>query len=95
MSVFAVVVDSIVENVIVAESKEIAEEVTGKLCIECSDSSPAQISGTWDGTRFIPVKPYPSWILNEEFEWQAPVSKPEDNKQYDWDESTQSWLLSN
>jgi len=33
MGNFAVIVNSIVENIIVAENKTIAEEVTGKTCV--------------------------------------------------------------
>lgn len=45
---------------------------------------------------FIPPKPYPSWILNEETcNWQAPVTYPNDGNLYNWDETTQSWVLDN
>jgi hypothetical protein len=92
MANFAIVEDGIVKNIIVAESLEVAQEVTGKLCIECSDSFPAQIGGTWDGQRFIPAKPYDSWVLNQEFQWEAPVPEPTDGKPYEWNESTKSWV---
>jgi hypothetical protein len=38
-------------NTIVADSKEIAEEVTGKLCIELPDGF--GIGNTWDGEKFV------------------------------------------
>jgi hypothetical protein len=44
---------------------------------------------------FIPPKPvgFDSWTLNEEScTWQPPVSKPTDDKFYNWDETTQSWI---
>ena len=45
---------------------------------------------------FIPPKPYPSWVLNEVFfNWMPPVPKPADNKNYIWDEESQSWLEEN
>lgn len=40
---------------------------------------------------FIPEKPFESWILNEELEWQAPVPVPDNTKPYGWNEETQSW----
>jgi hypothetical protein len=44
---------------------------------------------------FIPPKPYASWSLDEETcLWNAPVAKPEDNKNYFWDEETLSWTES-
>lgn len=42
---------------------------------------------------FIPPKPYPSWILNEETcRWDAPVAKPDNENPYIWDEETLSWI---
>lgn len=56
-----------------------------------------EIGGTYDGTKFWKVQPYPSWVKNEELnEWEAPVSKPEfdseNPKYYEWDEYTISWI---
>jgi len=42
---------------------------------------------------FVPPKPFDSFILNEEkYHWEAPVPKPNDGKQYRWDEETISWI---
>lgn len=38
---------------------------------------------------FIPPQPYPSWTLDAEGNWQAPVAKPEGA--YVWDEDAQQW----
>ena len=40
---------------------------------------------------FISPQPYPSWSLDENYDWQAPTPKPEDDKEYTWNEDTQSW----
>jgi hypothetical protein len=41
---------------------------------------------------FIPPKPYPSWILNEEIcLWEPPKPYPSDGKDYIWNESTADW----
>jgi hypothetical protein len=48
----------------------------------------------YDNSRnaFIDVKPYPSWILNEDTcQWNAPIEYPSDGKMYMWDETNQSW----
>jgi len=58
----------------------------------------ASIGGTYDSTKdaFIPIKPYPSWILNETTcQWENPTgvedpSTPPDNLYY-WDEDSLSW----
>ena len=42
---------------------------------------------------YIP-QPYPSWTLNEDTcYWEAPVAKPNDNQNYDWNEENQTWDL--
>jgi hypothetical protein len=42
---------------------------------------------------FYPVKPYESWVKDESvFDWKAPVDKPQDGKNYRWDEPTVSWI---
>ena len=65
---------------------------------------------TYDETRdaFIPPKPYPSWLLDEDTcRWKPPTPEPEDSvrftpieerkfddpgKKYYWDEDTTSWI---
>jgi len=42
---------------------------------------------------FITPQPYPSWSLDANYDWQAPVERPADGKQYSWDESNQAWVL--
>jgi hypothetical protein len=56
----------------------------------------AGIGYQYDQTRdaFIPIKPFNSWILNETTcRWEAPVAKPDDENNYNWNESEQSWNL--
>ncbi|NBW21110.1 MAG: hypothetical protein EBR82_75415, partial [Caulobacteraceae bacterium] len=39
-----------------------------------------------DRDAFIPPKPYPSWVLNENTcLWDAPVPMPSDGNMYQWD----------
>ena len=61
----------------------------------------AGIGYTYDSERdaFIPPKPYPSWLLNEDTcLWDSPVPYPtdvgteENPKRYSWDEATTSWV---
>jgi hypothetical protein len=42
-----------------------------------------------DADVFIQPKPYSSWALDENYDWQPPVAKPEGY--YVWDENTLSW----
>ncbi len=42
---------------------------------------------------FIAPKLFESWTLNEETcVWEAPVPYPNDDKRYNWDETTQEWI---
>lgn len=49
---FAVIENGIVENTIIADSKEIAEQLTGKTCVAYTDSNIAHIGYGYDGTTF-------------------------------------------
>jgi hypothetical protein len=56
----------------------------------------AGIGYTYDENRdaFIPVKPFNSWILNENTcLWDSPVARPQDDNKYKWNELTLSWDL--
>jgi hypothetical protein len=39
---------------------------------------------------FITPQPFPSWTLDAQGDWQAPVPKPDGD--HTWDESTQAWV---
>ena len=41
---------------------------------------------------FIAPQPYPSWTLDDNADWQAPVPMPSDGKMYAWDEDAQAWV---
>lgn len=57
----------------------------------------------YKGWEFRPVKPYPSWLYDEQqAEWRAPIPHPlalydnweaEDPAGYVWDESVGNWVL--
>ena len=92
MKTFAVIDGINIINIIIANSKEDAEQVTEKTCIEY-DNIPVQIGGTYENGNFIEKKPYFSWILNEENKWVSPVQRPDDTDEfyYSWDEESVSW----
>jgi hypothetical protein len=53
MASYAVIKDGIVNNVIIAESQEIAESVTGLTCVEIQQEPGAPgIGWSYDGTSF-------------------------------------------
>ncbi len=53
----------------------------------------AGIGFTWDKTNevFVTPKPYASWTLDENHDWQPPTAMPDDGKKYMWNEGTKSW----
>jgi len=53
----------------------------------------AGIGFTYDETNnvFIAPKPYESWTLDDNFDWEAPTSYPDDGEDYIWNEDNQEW----
>lgn len=46
-----------------------------------------------DNDVFYPPQPFNSWILDENtWSWQSPISYPNDDKDYSWDEDSMSWV---
>jgi hypothetical protein len=41
---------------------------------------------------FVTPQPFPSWSLDSNYDWQAPIDYPADGKVYSWDESNQVWV---
>ena len=56
----------------------------------------AGIRFTYDANNdvFITPQPYPSWALDNDFNWQPPTPKPEGMGWY-WNEAEQVWLDAN
>jgi len=45
-----------------------------------------------DIDAFVAPKPYASWTLDANAQWQAPVAMPTDGEMYSWSEETQAWV---
>ena len=54
----------------------------------------AGIGYDYDSTKdkFISPQPFPSWSLDTNDDWEAPVAYPTDGRSYMWDETTESWV---
>jgi len=55
----------------------------------------AGIGMVYDSTRdaFYAPQPYASWTLDETTcLWEPPISHPSDDKNYEWNEDTTSWV---
>ena len=100
MSHFAKINENgIVQEVIVAEQEFIDSLEDSSLWIQTSYNHNirkqyAGLGYIYDKTNdvFIIPQPFPSWSLDSNFDWQAPVSKPDDGKAYTWNEDTKSWV---
>lgn len=85
--------DNIVENTIVCDDSQISlfqgnfikiTETTG----DCSIGDLYLL----ESSKFIPPKPYESWVLDESFNWVSPIGENPNPAIKYWDEETQSWL---
>jgi len=98
MAHFAKIEDDIVTQVVVAEQAYIDTKEGTWVQTSYNASIRKNYAGigyTYDSTRdaFISPQPYPSWTLNEDTcGWDAPVTIPDDGKQYQWDEPTTNWV---
>jgi len=77
----------VVVNTIVADADFIATQIE-KTYVICNKGG---IGWTFDGTNFVAPQPYPSWILDENFDWQPPTPKPDNILAWIWNETTLSW----
>jgi hypothetical protein len=73
----------------------------GQTCVRTSYNNNirkqyAGVGYTYDQTAdvFISPKPFASWSLDANYDWQAPIAYPADGKRYFWDEANQVWVES-
>ena len=54
----------------------------------------AGVGFTYDKSKnvFITPQPFASWALDVSNDWQPPVAKPDDGKDYYWNEATTNWV---
>lgn len=92
--------DNKVIEVIVAEQDFINSGAVGDsfLWVQTSYSGSfrkqfAGIGYTYDKVNdvFIKPKPFESWTLDSNQDWQPPTPKPDDVKHYKWNEDTKKW----
>ena len=73
----------------------------GQTCVRTSYNNNirkqyAGVGYTYNETAdvFIAPQPFPSWSLDANYDWQAPIDYPADGKFYSWDETNQVWVES-
>ena len=103
MAHFAEIKNGIVQRVIVVHDNEetngveFCKNLFGGEWVQCSYNNrirkqfPA-VGYSYNKTNdvFISPKPYPSWELDKNFDWQAPKPKPTGD--YFWNELLKDWL---
>lgn len=104
MAYYAQIVNDIVTDVIVVNDQvpdgaQFAHDLVGGVWVQTYMDTPgknyAAIGYTYDQTKqnFIAPQPYPSWTLNADDQWQAPVPQPPAPPTTVWDEQTQTWVI--
>ena len=92
--------DNTVQRVIVAEQDFINSGAVGDsfrwIQTSYNNNFRKQYAGigyTYDRVKdkFLSPQPYPSWVLDDNDDWQAPTPMPDDDKDYAWNEDTTSW----
>jgi len=91
MAHFAEIKNGVVVNMIVAEQDWIDTQV-GVEYLLSTPANPAYVDGLYIDGRFTLPQPYPSWLLDANYDWQAPVEHPADGNIYWWDETTLVWV---
>lgn len=97
MTYFAEIKNDKVVRVIVATQKVIDDNYTGKWIETYIDNLTrkqyAGIGMSYDKVKdkFISRKPYPSWSLDINDDWQSPIQRPTDGKMYSWNEKNLTW----
>jgi hypothetical protein len=103
MAYFAQIVDDLVTEVIVVnddinDGAQFAHDLFGGFWVETYidtvGKNYAGIGYTYDAENqnFIAPQPYPSWILDSNDQWQAPIPQPPAPPNTYWDEQLQKWL---
>ena len=103
MAHFAEILNGIVQRVTVvhnnheAEGAQFCHDLLGGEWIQCSYNNRIrkQYPGagyTYDKINdvFIAPRPYPSWTLDSNFDWQPPTPKPDGD--YYWNEIELKWV---
>ena len=84
---YAQISDGIVVNVIVADAEFIATSNLDYVLL-----SRGGIGWTYDGTNFIAPRPFESWSLDNNFDWQPPTPMPSTGGRYRWSEEDLAWV---
>ena len=102
MAHFAEILNDVVQRVVVVHDNEetngaqFCHDLFGGVWVQTSFNNRirkqfAGIGYTYNKINdvFIAPQPYPSWVLDSNYDWQAPTPKPEGN--FYWNEKNLKW----
>jgi hypothetical protein len=89
MNNYAEIENGFVVNVVVADADFVATQ-PDKNYVLCSRGG---IGWSFDGVNFVAPKPFTSWSLDSNHDWQAPTAMPNDGKMYRWNEASLAWVV--
>lgn len=90
---YAILSGNLVTNTIVCDDENI-DSISNSYVKITEDTKAASIGMIYDNenNKFISQKPYDSWILNDNFDWESPLGPNPDILTKIWDEITQDWV---
>lgn len=91
MANYAKIVNDFVENVIVADAEWVATQSEDTYILSTEENT-AYVGGQVIDGLFIKPQPFPSWVLDSNYDWQSPIELPADGNIYTWDEANQVWV---
>lgn len=92
MSIYAKIESGVVTNIVVAEDD--ITNFSDKLFVKITEETKScSIGHSYDSinNKFIAKKPYSSWILNENFDWESPKGENPNKLTNIWNEDLQDW----
>ena len=93
MTIYLKVENNVVTNSIIADQEFINAGYAGNPLLWV-ENNVAGIGWIYSELlhKLIPLQPYLSWTFNNDInQWESPIPYPADDKNYEWDEQTQSW----
>ena len=98
MGHYAKIENGIVTQVIVADGLDWCEKNLGGEWVQTSYNGNIRkqycgigYSYNAEADVFVAPQPFPSWSLDDNFDWQPPVAKPTNDKFYTWSEDDLTW----
>lgn len=86
--------EGIITNIEVCEQSWYENQDDKDFLIPYGENDSVEIGGSYSFNegKFVLVSPHPSWVLDSNLEWQAPVPKPDSPGVWVWFEDELKWV---